>query len=84
MRRTLFTCPDETGAELNVTDTRGYSCAVGVEDNNCYGHTGIQVLDSLGTSYQNVTTSNTVVRRCRLKPVTPRVKTAWFKRLRLD
>jgi hypothetical protein len=47
------------GAELNATDTRGFTCAVDVDGNQCYGAAGKQVLKSLQNNYQIITTSNT-------------------------
>jgi len=49
-----------SGAVLDATDARGFSCDADVSTMNCYGRTGLQVLDSLHDNYDMVRSSDVV------------------------
>lgn len=44
---------------------KGYACPLeGLDNSVCYGHTGKQVLDSIGATYKSVSSDDTVAMDC--------------------
>lgn len=50
---------DWQGAELDASEPRGFTCP-GIPILECFGRTGAQVLDSLGTNFKSISSENTL------------------------